>query len=115
MIVIEEEQGLLKVHVYGELTLDDFGEFERVISDKLKRFPQVDVLMDLSNMTGFTLDVAWEDIRFNHQHVRDIKRIAVVAGDQWLSWLGWLSGVSMQAEVQVFPEIADAEAWLEQG
>ena len=28
MIVIEQEAALLKVHVYGEMTIEDFREFE---------------------------------------------------------------------------------------
>jgi hypothetical protein len=112
MIVIEENQDLLTINVYGELTLDDFREFELAVMDELKKFPQVNLLFDLSNMTGFTVDVAWEELQFNRQHVRELKRIAVVTHDQWLTWLSWLSGAFTGADAQTFPEADDARAWL---
>lgn len=112
MIVIEDEKDLLKVHVYGELTLADFKEFEQSVTDELKQYPKVNLLFDLTNMTGFTLDVAWEDIRFNKAHAKDYQRIAVVTDDQWLTWLSWLSGAFVHADVQRFPDLDTAISWL---
>ncbi len=113
VIVIEEDRNLLKVHVYGELTRADFREFEDAIAGELKRYPQVDLLLDLRNMTGFTLDAALEEIQFNRQHVGDYKRVAVVTTDQWLTWVSWLAGVFAHAEVERFPEMGPAESWLD--
>ncbi len=112
MIVVEEVNDLLKMTVYGELTLADFEEFESAVSDELKDYPQFDVLFDLSNMTGFTVDVAWEDIQFARQHRRDFRRIAVVTRQQWVSWLSWLSGVFTDTDVQTFPDLESARNWL---
>lgn len=114
MIVIEEDRELLRVHVYGELTVDDFREFEQAVAGELKRYPQVDLLLDFRNMTGFTLDAALEEIQFNRNHAGDYKRIAVVTSDQWLTWVSWLAGVFAHADVQRFPDVDDAETWLAQ-
>jgi hypothetical protein len=113
MIVIEDEKDLLKVHVYGELTLADFKELESSVTNELREYPQVNLLLDFTNMSGFTLDVAWEDIQFNRRHVRDYKRIAVVTDNQWLTWITWLSGVFAEADVQTFPDIGTATDWLQ--
>jgi hypothetical protein len=112
MIVIEDEKDLLKVHVYGELTLADFKELESSVTNELREYPQVNLLLDFTNMSGFTLDVAWEDIQFNRRHVRDYKRIAVITDNQWLTWITWLSGVFAEADVQTFPDIETAAGWL---
>ncbi|HJL66863.1 MAG: STAS/SEC14 domain-containing protein [Arenicellales bacterium] len=113
MIVIEEHQDLLRAHVYAQLTLDDLREFEEAVTGGLENHNQVNVLFDLENMSGFTLDAAIEEIQFNRQHVGDYKRVAVVANDQWLVWFTWLTGVFAGADVQRFPTQASAEAWLE--
>jgi hypothetical protein len=112
MIAIDEIENLLRINVFGELTLADFREFEDAVTDELKNYPRVNLLLDLSQMSGFTLDAALEDIQFNRQHVRDFNRIAVVTDSQWLAWLTWLSGVFSEADVQTFPERSDAESWL---
>jgi hypothetical protein len=112
MIVIEERTDLLKVHVYGELTLADYRELETAVGGGLKTAPRVRLLLDLTQMSGFTLDVAWEDVRFTRAHAHDFRRIAVVTDSQWLGWIGWLSAAFTDAEVETFEETADAENWL---
>ncbi len=78
MIVIEEQNDLLKATVYAELSLADFREFETAVQRELKQAPKIKLLLDLSNMSGYTLDVAWEDVRFTRAHAHDFRRIAVV-------------------------------------
>lgn len=112
MIVIEGRGDLLKVHVYGELTLGDYREFETAVTTGLQTAPKVRLLMDLMQMSGFTLDVAWEELRFTRAHAHDFRRIAVVTGSRWLGWIGWLSAAFTDAEVETFEEPANAEAWL---
>ncbi len=112
MIVTEEQGDRLKVHVYGELTLADYRELEKAVTGGLKTAPKVRLLLDLAKMSGFTVDVAWEDVRFTRAHVHDFRRIAVVTDSQWLGWIGWLSAAFTDAEVETFEEMADAEAWL---
>jgi hypothetical protein len=112
MIVVDEDRNVLKISVHGRLSLEDFKEIEQNISDELREYPRVDLLVDLANMSGFSIDVALEDIRFNREHARDFRRIAVVTSDQWMTWLSWLSGRFTDADVQAFPDEASALSWL---
>ena len=115
MIGIEEQQDLLKVHVFGEFSVDDFREFEDAMTDELKFTLKVKLLLDLTQMSGFTIDMAWEDIKFTRAHAHDFKRIAVVSGDQWVSWMGWLNGLFSDAELQVFSDLDEATTWANAG
>jgi hypothetical protein len=115
MISIEEDQDLLKVHVFGEFTVDDFKEFEEAMTGELKLMPKVKLVLDLTQMSGFTIDMAWEDIKFTREHAHDFQRIAVVSSDQWASWMGWLNGLFTDAELQVFRELDDATTWAHGG
>ncbi len=114
MVVIEQERDLLRVHVYGEMTIDDFREFEDAVMRELDDYEGVDLLFDLGNMTGFTLDVALEEMRFSKAHKQDYRRIAVVTGEQWLAWVTWLAGRFVDADLQQFPDQETATAWLAQ-
>ncbi|MDH5488171.1 MAG: STAS/SEC14 domain-containing protein, partial [Gammaproteobacteria bacterium] len=60
MIVIEEQEELLKASIYTELSLADFREFEAAVNNELKRAPKIKLLLNLSKMSGYTLDVMWE-------------------------------------------------------
>jgi hypothetical protein len=112
MITIDEHGKLFKVSVFSELTLADFKEFETVVTTGLKSAPKIKLLLNLANMTGFTVDVAWEDIKFTRAHAHDFRKIAIVTSAQWAPWLGWVSAAFTDAEVQLFEQEADANRWL---
>jgi hypothetical protein len=113
MIAIEEDRDLLEMHVYGKLTLDDYREFEKAVGRELRSAPKIKLLLDLADMTGYTLDVAWEEIRFTRAHAHDFQRIAVVSATQWAPWLSWVSAAFTDAEVQIFETSDEARAWLD--
>ena len=73
----------------------------------------VDLLFDLRQMAGFTLDVAWEEIKFSRQHANDFRRVAVVTDSQWVTWSAWLSQTFVEADVEVFDTAAAASEWLD--
>jgi len=112
MITVEEEQDRVRATVFGELTLDDYREFEQAVSRELTAALKVRLLIDLTRMSGFTLDVAWEEVRFSREHAHDFRRIAVVTDNQWTSWLSWVAAAFTDADVQLFDDVASAEAWL---
>lgn len=114
MIVIEHQPGRVSASVFGEFTLPDYQEFEEVVNYKVRFEGPVDLLFDLTRMAGLTIDVAWEEIRFSRAHANDFNRIAVVTDSQWVTWSAWLSQTFVQADVQVFDNLAEAGVWLDQ-
>ncbi|MEY3201191.1 MAG: hypothetical protein RIR70_741 [Pseudomonadota bacterium] len=112
MITIDHSDGLVSVAVLGEFTLADFREFEEIVNYKIKFQGLVNVLFDLRQMAGFTIDVAWEEIKFSRQHAQDFGRIAVLTESQWVAWSAWLSQLFVEAETEVFESETDARAWL---
>jgi hypothetical protein len=113
MIVIDHQQSRVSVSVFGEFTLADYKEFEEVVNFKVQFEGPVDLLFDLSQMADLTIDVAVEEIRFSRAHAGDFKRIAVVTDSQWVTWSAWLSQAFVNADVEVFPDAAEARAWLD--
>lgn len=114
MITIDHGPNLVAVTVFGEFTLPDYKELEELVNFKVKFEGVVNLLFDLREMAGFTLDVAWEEIKFSRQHANDFGRIAVLTQDQWITWSAWLSQLFTKAEVQVFEDEDDARSWLEE-
>lgn len=114
MITFEQADKLVNVAVLGEFTLADYREFEELVNFKVKFQGKVNLLFDLRDMLSYTLDVAWEEIKFSRQHSRDFGRIAVVTSDQWLTWSAWLSNLFVDAEVRVFDDYDEARDWVVQ-
>lgn len=112
MIVADHQDNLVSVSVFGEFTLADYKEFEDLVNYKIKFSGPVNLLFDLRQMADFTLDMAWEEIKFSRAHPHDFGRIAVLTDSQWVTWSAWLSQIYVDAELRVFDTEEDARAWL---
>ena len=113
MIVTDHKDRLVTVTVYGEFTLADYKEFEELVNYKVRFEGPVNLLFDLRQMADFTLDMAWEEIRFSRAHSHDFGKIAVLTDSQWVTWSAWLSQVFVDADLQVFADEQEARDWLQ--
>jgi hypothetical protein len=115
MITIKHEpNNLIIAMALGEFTLADFRELEKAVDYALQFEGAPNLLIDLTDMVDFTVDVAWEEIRFARQHARDFGKIALVSPDQWVQWSAWLPRLFTDAEMQVFEDYVGALAWVEE-
>lgn len=113
MIAINAKNNLISVSVMGEFTLADYKDFEQHVLHNIEFQGGVNLLLDLRDMVGYTLDVAWEEVKFSRQHRYDFRKIAVVTGDEWMVWLAWINRLFTDAEIQVFDEPGIALDWIE--
>lgn len=114
MITIDYRDNDVLVAVLGEFTLADFKEFEDMVQFKVKFEGPVKLLFDLTEMADFTVDVAWEEIKFSRAHGGDFSRIAVVTDSEWVTWSAWLSQVFVQSDLRVFHDADEARSWLDE-
>lgn len=112
MIAIDQQPHLVTVTVLGEFHIADFKEFEELVQTKVKFEGPVDLLFDLRQMADFSIDVAWEEIKFAHDHPADFRRIVVLTDSQFVAWSAWLSQIFTGADLRVFADEAEARAWL---
>ena len=113
MISIEEAGNLINVAVFGEFTLADYKEFEEQVLYKSRVSGSVNVLFDWRDMLSYTVDVAWEDIKFIRKHGGEFNRIAIITENQWQAWGAWVSNLFVDADIRVFSNYDDAKAWVE--
>jgi SpoIIAA-like len=113
MISIQAEDKLIVAGVFGELTLADYQRFEREVLAQLQRQGRVNLLIDLRDMLGYTVDAVWEDIKFTRGHNHDVGRIALLSTGQLAAWSAWLSQLFVAAEIRVFDDEPLARAWLD--
>jgi hypothetical protein len=118
MIDIKQTSKLLNIAVLGEFNLADFELFEQQALLKLQQKPlsdtPVNLLFDLRGMINYSVDVAWEEIKFfGREHPHDFDKIAVVTEDQWLTWQTWLSRLFVDADIRAFADYKEATLWIE--
>lgn len=112
MITVEHTADRVNLVVLGEFTLEDFTEFEEYLIANELFDGSHNLLFDLREMAGFTVDMAWEEIKFSRIHGGDFKRVAVVTDSQWVAWSAWLEKTFVKAALRVFEDAGEAQAWL---
>ncbi len=112
MISLVVKDNLISVTVIGQFALADFREFEQAVTYGIQFKGKVNLLLDLTDMIDYSVDVAWEEIKFSREHKNDFGRIAIVTGDQWVAWSLWVNRLFMSADIHLFDDPDMAEAWL---
>ena len=113
MITTAVQGNLVSVSVLGEFTLADYKDFEQQVLHNIEFEGGVHLLLDLRDMVSYTLDVAWEEIKFSRDHRYDFRKIAVVTTDEWMVWLAWLNRLFVDGEIRVFDDPGLAMEWLQ--
>jgi hypothetical protein len=112
MISIREQSYGLNVALYNEFTLEDFRELEQAILQAVGRVHRPDLLLDLSMLKDFTIDMAWEQLKFVNAHDKDFGRIAIVVDDIWIKFAAHISDLLTRTYPKYFDTAAEAQAWL---
>ena len=112
MIAIDIKNNVVSVSVLGEFTLADFKQFEEHMLYGIKFQGSVNLLIDLRDMIGYSVDVVWEELKFSKAHEREFGKIAVVSSDQWVTWSAWLQRFFIAADIEVFSDFDAAQAWV---
>jgi SpoIIAA-like len=112
MISVKNSDKLVTVAVAGEFTLADFKQFEEAVEYAIKFQGSVNLLLDLRDMSGYTIDVAWEELKFSRAHKADFEKVAVITADQWTIWSAWITKLFVDADILVFDESEPASEWV---
>ncbi len=115
MISIEHEDKLTIVGIFGGFNVADYRKFEEEVGAQLKAQGRLNLLIDLTGMLEYTLDVALEDIRFAREHAEDVGRIAIISDQDMVAWLAMLTALFIDADIKVFDAEESARAWLAEG
>ena len=112
MISIREQSYGLNVALYNEFTLDDFRQLEAALLESKQKIHLPDILLDLSMLKDFTIDMAMEQIKFLNQHENDFGRVAVITDDMWIKLGARLSSLLTNQHPKYFDDATKAQEWL---
>ena len=112
MIAINVKDNIISMSVLGRFTLEDYKEFEEAVLYGIKFQGVVNLLIDLRDMLSFSVDVAWEEVKFSREHANDFDRVAILTSNEWIAWSAWVNRLFVDADIELFDEVQQAEAWL---
>lgn len=112
MIAINVKDNIISMAVLGRFTLEDYKEFEEAVLYGLKFQGVVNLSIDLRDMLTFSLDVAWEEIKFSRAHANDFDRVAILTSNEWIAWSAWINRLFVNADIRLFDDLGEAESWV---
>lgn len=112
MIQIAVREDRVEASAIGHFILEDIRQLEDALLYRIQFQGQVDLLLDLRDMVSYSVDVAWEELKFSRAHPKGFGRIAVLTNDEWVKWSLWLNRAFTDADIMLFDDLAPAQAWL---
>jgi hypothetical protein len=106
----------LTVHVSGILAQADYKQFVPKFERLVRQHGKLHLLFDMTGLHGLEAAAIWEEIKFDTQHLADIKRCAMVGDKQWQHVMTVICKPFTMAIVQYFDhtDTAAAREWLTQ-
>jgi hypothetical protein len=70
-------------------------------------------MIDATELEGWELRAAWDDLKLGLKHGRAFKRIAVLGNRDWQKYVSKIGSWFTSGEIKYFEDKADALRWLE--
>ncbi len=105
----------IHIRAFGTLDHNDYQYMVPTIEAALAdvEHPQLDVLIDITELDGWTLHAAWDDFKFGLKHGRDFHKVAVICSERWQKGVVKVSDWFTPNEIASFDNQHDALVWLE--
>ncbi|PIT53824.1 hypothetical protein BHC44_05370 [Snodgrassella alvi] len=114
MISIHEQSYGLSVVLHNEFTLGDFRQLQEALLKAIEQVQFPNLLLDMSQMKDFTVDMALEHLRFLRQHAHDFGRTAIIVDDIWIRLGAQFANLLTLQRPKYFNDKHTAQKWLEQ-
>jgi len=104
----------LQLKAVGKLTHKDYKVLTPMLDNAVKavEHPEIQALVDISELDGWELRTAWDDFKLGLKHGREFSRIALVGNKPWEKVAAKVADWFITGEAKYFEEVDDALEWL---
>lgn len=104
----------LSLKAVGKLTHEDYLIITPMIDSALEQVktPEVDVLVDASELEGWELRAAWDDLKLGLKHKNEFKNIAIYGNKNWQEFMAKIGNWFVSGKVRYFNDWQSAAAWI---
>ena len=104
----------LTLKAVGKLSHEDYNTITPMIDSALGavKHPRVNVLIDGTELEGWELRAAWDDLKLGLKHGNEFEKIAIHGNKNWQELAAKIGAWFISGEVQYFEKRDDALAWL---
>ncbi len=102
------------VTVSGKLDAEDYAEFVPHFERLIEEHGKLRFLFRMQDFEGWTLGAAWQDLKFDVKHCKDIERLAFVCETSHHKFMEAFCKLFSKATTRFFDysEAEEAEQWV---
>lgn len=111
-----ENEFFLSLKATGKLTHEDYKSITPQIDSALEGVenPKVKALFDATEMEGWELRAAWDDLKLGLKHGSEFEKIAIYGHKRWQEMAAKIGSWFISGEARFFENHDEALAWLKE-
>ena len=111
-----DNEFFLSLKAVGKLTHADYDIINPMIESALSEVkePKVNVLIDGTELEGWELRAAWDDLKLGLKHNNEFDKIALYGNKNWQEMAAKIGSWFVSGEMKYFENFADAMKWLKE-
>jgi len=100
--------------VIGKLTHADYETITPMLESAVSgiEHPKIKALIDCTELEGWELRAAWDDLKLGLKHGREFSKIALYGNENWQEFMTKIASWFISGDAKFFEEQTDALAWL---
>ena len=104
----------LALKAVGKLTHADYEIITPLIDSALAQVtePKVNVLIDGTELDGWELRAAWDDLKLGLKHNNEFNKIAIYGNKDWQAKTAKIGSWFISGEIKYFTNLTEAAEWL---
>ncbi|GGP91838.1 STAS/SEC14 domain-containing protein [Shewanella ulleungensis] len=98
----------------GTLTHEDYLVITPMLEGALSQVeqPKISLLLDATELEGWDLRAAWDDLQLGLKHQSEFERVAIWGNKGWQEWATKMGSWFISGEMRYFEDQNDALKWL---
>jgi hypothetical protein len=76
------------------------------------KHPEIKALIDATELQGWEMRAAWDDLKLGLRHGREFKKIALLGNKEWQKYASKVGSWFISGEIKYFEDASAALGWL---
>lgn len=104
----------MTLKVTGKLSHEDYELMVPMLESAINgiQSPEIKALIDATELEGWEIRAAWDDLKLGVKHGREFKKIALVGNKDWQKYASKVGSWFISGEVKYFEDTSSALDWL---
>mgnify|MGYP003384875827 CR=1 FL=1 len=111
-----DSEFFLSLKAIGTLQHSDYQIMVPMIESALEgvESPTIKVFFDATELEGWALRAAWDDLKLGLKHGREFSKVAIVGNKKWLKAAAHIANWFVSGKTESFDDADVALTWLQQ-